>query len=121
MSSEKGSGSDITLQDAVDLLHKLAIEVTKVQVAFNSACGITVAILGLLKICPDGRWAVVDGDGPTARTIFFDPRLATGRTYGDTRTFPPRSNLPGAPTFSSAICFVFLDQSLICLFEVFAK
>jgi len=115
-----GKGSDINPQDASDLLHKLITESATVQASFNSSCGISVAILGAVKTCPDGRLAVVGGEtrAPTTPTVFFDPRLAVRRTYGDSRTLLAESpGPPGAPTFSSALCFVFPDGSRFCLFE----
>jgi hypothetical protein len=118
--SSRGTGSDITLQDAIDLLHKLMTEATKVVAILSVPPRVTASIAGVLKLAPDDTLWVLNEELAPPHLISFDPRLAVRRTYGDTRTMPPVPE--GAPKgvprcFASALCFVFPEDVRLCLFE----
>ena len=115
-----GTGAPITPQDALDLLHKLATEVTKVQVSFTCAgCGVSVAARGFLKIAPNGTFGIVrEDESPASVLLTFDPSLAVRRTYGDERSMPEGNTTPGGLRLASALCFLFPDGSSLALFEV---
>jgi hypothetical protein len=112
-----GTGSDITLQDAMDLLHKLMTEFTKV-VASLSVSSARATVVGTVKIAEDGTFWVTDNGKPVPSVIAFDPRLAVRRTYGDDRTLSPlpEGSPENSPRFASALCFDFGNGTQLCLF-----
>ena len=117
----RGAGSDITLQDAIDLLHKLMTEETKLVAVLDTPSGLKASVTGRLKRAPDDTLWVVDEDSMPPHIISFDPRSAVRRTYGDSRTLVPvPTTLPeGMPRrFESALCFSFSEGTRLCLFEV---
>jgi len=90
--SSRGTGSDITLEDAIDLLHKLATESTKVVALLDVPNRIGACVCGLVRGAEDGTIWVTDEELMPPPLIKFDPRLATRRTYGDRRTILPRQS-----------------------------
>jgi hypothetical protein len=118
--SSQGTGSDITLQDAIDLLHKLMTEATKVVAILSAPPRLKASVAGKVKLAPDDSIWVVDEQCLPPHFISFDPRLAIRRTYGDTRTMPPipEEAPKGLPSrFASSLCFVFAEGMSLCLFE----
>ena len=115
-----GTGSDITLQDAVDLLHKLLTEPTKVQAMLRTAGGVTAAVLGTVVAAPKGTIAVVADRnfGQVTTSIRFDPALSVRRVYGDQRALLTDPEIPGFPHKMSALSFTFPDDSRVSLFEL---
>jgi hypothetical protein len=114
-----GIGSDITLQEAVDLLHKLTTEFTKVVASLGVSPGLRASVFGKVKIAKQDDTFWVMGDNfPVPSTISFDPRLAVRRTYGDSRAIPslPEGAPEKWPRFSSALCFEFPNGTRLCLF-----
>jgi len=112
--SSRGTGSDITLQEAIDLLHKLMTESTKVVANVGTRSGVRSSVFGSIKLAPDETLAVTGDERPIPSAVLFDPRLAVRRTYGDNRSmFTPGE----VPVFVSALCFEFDDGSSLCLFE----
>jgi hypothetical protein len=118
MPSPHGAGSDITLQDALDLLHKLSTESTKVVALLDVSPRVGASAFGVVRAADDSTVWVTDDAVPPS-LIRFDPCLAVRRTYGDSRTIsPPSEPLPrGFPRLASSLCFVFPDGSTVCLFE----
>lgn len=116
--SSRGTGSDISLQDAIDLLHKLMTEFTKVVGNLGTASGVRSAVCGKVKVAGDGTFWVIDEELPVPPAIIFDPQLAVRRTYGDSRSMSPRpTDAPEKmPRFESALCFEFADGTRLCLF-----
>ena len=115
--SSRGTGADITLGEANDLLHKLITESTKVQVVFASGPGVVATVAGVLKLVPDGSVCVTERNEVGTPLIIFKPEAASSRTYGDNRAFPGKT-FPGGPFLSSALVFIFRDGSQIALFEM---
>jgi hypothetical protein len=114
-----GTGSDITLQDAMDLLHKLMTEFTKVVASFDASTGIRAAVLGGVKFAEeDGTFWIMGSETPVPSSISFDPRRAVRRTYGDDRAIAPlpEGSPDNWPRFASALCFEFGDRTRLCLF-----
>lgn len=61
--SAEGTGSPISQQDAIDLLHKLMAESTKVQGVFTSSVGrIRAAVSGVIRSAPNGNFWVVESN-----------------------------------------------------------
>ncbi len=119
--SSPGSGSDITEQEANDLLHKLITESTKVQVVFSAVGGISAIMQGAPKLLPDGTVCIAGGTDFSSPQVIFDPRLAVSRKYGDRRAFsrPPRHlEERGAPSLESALFFGFKDGSQLLLLAI---
>jgi hypothetical protein len=118
--SSQGKGSEISPQDASDLLHKLMTEMTKVVAALHVTPRLTASVTGKVTLAPDGTIWVVNDELMPPPLISFDPRLAVRRTYGDDRTISPFSDrLPKdmPRKFTSALCFVFPEGASLCLFE----
>lgn len=109
-----GTGSDISEQDANDLLHKLITESTKVIAAFNGAA-VTAAVAGLVRLDPEGRVWITSAPHLPADCICFDPSRAVRRVYGDDRAFP---GPPSGLAIKSALSFDFPDGSRMALFEM---
>lgn len=118
MSSE-GTGSPITLQVTMDLLHKLSTESRKVQALFTSADGRTRASLaGVIRYVPDGTlWVLQDPETPGSPFLGFDPALFVVRKYGDERSMLGGGEGPFGLHFRSALTFIFGDGSTLGLFE----
>jgi hypothetical protein len=116
--SSQGRGSDISLQDSIDLLHKLMTEETKVVAILHVAPRLGATVFGTVKFAPDGTFWVKDLGG-IPHVIVFDPHLAERRTYGDSRTMSPipKDFTPALPrVFDSALCFTFPGEGSLCLF-----
>jgi hypothetical protein len=116
-SSGSGTGSNISAQDAIDLLHKLITESTKVQAVFVGRGSVSSGVIGLVRIDPDGLVWVKEGTRVDEAFIRFDPTAATSFKYGDNRAFPPVT-VANAPRLSSAVCFIYPDGSQVLLFEI---
>jgi hypothetical protein len=120
--SSRGTGADISTQEANDLLHKLITESTKVQAAFGGVIpGLSFILGGALKISPDKGPVWVTAGGLAGPHISFDPSQAVSRKYGDLRAFPQTADAAvaaGAPRLVSAVVFVFGDTSQLSLFEI---
>ena len=68
--SSRGTGADISAQDANDLLHKLITESTKVQAAFAGVIpGLAFSLSGVLKVSPDKGLVWVTAGGLTGHTF----------------------------------------------------
>jgi len=119
--SSPGAGADISPQEAYDLLNKWMTESTKVQGFLVTANGCRASVLGTVIPLPEGGIGVVLDRNPPLTTFFeFKPGLAARLKYGDARIFPTDqiSEIPGAPTLSSSLGFVFPDDSVVTLFEI---
>jgi hypothetical protein len=112
-----GSASEITAQDASDLLHKLISESTKVRAAFRSASGVTFTVVGTPKAAPEGEFSVQEGDRIGSAFIMCKPSLASVYRYGDDRAFSSSTGEKNV-SFVSALTFVFPDDSQLTLFEI---
>src|ERR1700722_7802877 len=118
--SSQGTGSDISRQDATDLLHKLITESTKVQAMFVGRGGVTASVRGTVSCPRDGAVMVSERRGPTDAALCFGLKDVSTFKYGDNRAFPGSSAVPGTPHLSSAICFVYPDGAQVVLFETTA-
>ena len=119
MSSPGGTAADINPQDAMDLLHKLVTELTKVQGVFRSA-SVLCTVVGFIKVAPDGQLSVQEFNAIGTSLIMFNPTAASIFKYGDTRAFSGDSGIEGAPRFTSALSLIFGDGTQLTLFEIAA-
>ena len=121
MPSSSGAGSDISPQEALDLLHKLITESTRVLCALRiGRTDFRATGYGVVRVAPDGRMIVFSSPDLTVpKCIQFDPALAIRRTYGDERSIgehPPA--LQNLPRLKSELCFAFENDTSVCLFEI---
>ena len=118
MSSE-GVGSPISEQDAMDLLHKLITESTKVVALFTSTEGrVRASLEGIIRLAPDGTCWVVEQPDKRGPMICFDPALFVIRKYGDSRLMSDGGDTPFGLRFRSALTFAFEGGSTLALFEL---
>ncbi len=117
MSSE-GSGSPISAQDAIDLLHKLMMESTKVLAVFTSTVGkVRASVEGVIRSAPNATFWVVELDRVRGPMIAFDPTSFVIRKYGDERSMLDKGETPFGIRFRSLLTFVFEDGSKLAIFE----
>lgn len=113
-----GTGSDISRQDAMDLLHKLITESIKVQAMFVGRGGVSTSVQGTVSMPQDGIVLVSERRSPTDATLLFGLKDVSSFKYGDNRAFPPLSGIAGTPRLSAAVCFVYPDGAQVALFEI---
>ena len=119
--SSCGAGSDLSPQEACDLLHKLITESIKVLCTLRiGRTGFQATGYGVVRVAPDDGIMVFSNPGSTAsKCIQFDPALAIRRTYGDDRSIgehPPA--LQNLPRLKAALSFAFENDTSVCLFEL---
>jgi hypothetical protein len=115
------AGSEITIQEAADLLHKLATESVKVlaHLTLRPGSQSSATVTGRVKLGKDGSVCIMNCDELLSSKLTFNPSFAIRRIYGDDRSLDPYFNelLLGGPRFLSALCFFFPDSSLLGLWE----
>lgn len=118
MSSE-GTGSLISVQESLDLLHKLMTESTKVQAIFNSPVGrVCSMVCGVIMHSPNETlWVRESSEATNAPCLAFDPRLTVERRYGDERSMDGGGETPFGFRFRSVLTFIFEDGSTLGIFE----
>ena len=116
--ASSGTGSDISRQDAIDLLHKLITESIKVQAIFRGRGGVTSTIQGTLSSPQSGLVLVSERRSPDDATLCFGLEDVKLFKYGDNRAFPASTGIAGTPALSSALCFVYPDGAQVVLFEI---
>jgi hypothetical protein len=112
-----GTASDISAQDAKDLLTKLIEESTKLQAIFRGPNGIAFGLTGFLKPSSKVQLMVKPDLSPGAPFLAFTPGLAVGFKYAAGRAI---SDLP-VPTsalFSAALTLIYPDSSQVYLLEL---
>ncbi len=118
--SSSGTGSDISRQDAADMLHKFITESTKVQALMHAKSGLTSGTIGVVTPKPDGTFWVIPDRITVPLTTFLAFRVdsAVRFKYGDRRAFagPMLTQPDGAPRLASALSLGFADDSP--LFEI---
>jgi hypothetical protein len=113
--SSPGTASDISPQEAADLLHKLITESTKLQVTFRGSNGVSAGLVGVIGMgAPDLVVAKPDTAPDDAPFVSFKPGLATVFKYAAGLAIP---DLPNSPRFSSALALIYPDDSQIALME----
>jgi hypothetical protein len=113
-----GSGSDISAQDAADLLHKLIAEKIPVQAVFTGISSLAAGLIGLAFVSGDGTIFIksdAETDGPFLR---FDPRAATSFKYDDSRAIPNTKVISQGLSVASALAFIYPDKTFVSLFEI---
>ena len=109
------SSSQVSPSEALDLLHKLITESTKVQACILGD-GFTSVVIGRLEVDPSGKIIVKDRDEPNSPFIVFDLSRAFSVRYGEAR-----GDSVGAGVFrrdfTSAMAFQFKNGGTVTLFE----
>jgi len=112
-------GEGISLQEAVDLLHKLREESSQVQAIYSGSDGVSSVLRGIVRPpIDDGLWSVVSQYETTRSALSFDLNLATTRRFGDETSMPGTASFPFRFRFACALCFGFGDGSTLHLFEL---
>jgi len=112
-------GADISLQEAVDLLHKLREETAQVQAIYAGSAGVSSVLRGILRPpIDDELWSVASQQETTGSALSFDLSSCTVRKFGDESTMPGASSFPFRLRFVSALSFGFADGSTLFLFEL---
>ena len=115
--ASSGTGSPISAQDAVDLLHKFITESTKLQAVFIGRGSISAGVNGILRRAPGNRFGVKRGESPDEPFLIFDPSQATSFNFADRRAFPDLPIDPTLPKFDCSLILIYPDQSQIMLLE----
>lgn len=115
-----GTGSDISGQEANDLLHRLITESIKVQSVFNGRGGVAATVPGFVSCPTTDVVLVTEGGNVAAPSLSFGLKDVVKFKYGDDRAFPSR-DIPGAPRRVSALIFVYPDDTQVGLFEIADK
>lgn len=119
--SSSGTGSDISAQEAVDLLHKLMTEFIKVQAHFKCpACRVNSAVCGVVRFSSEDNtfWIQEPERDLSGPVLSFDPSLSVIRKYGDERSMTDGGESPFGVHFTSALTFAFADGSTLGLWAI---
>jgi len=111
-------GSDVSRQEASDLLNKLVTEKTKVQAIFAGIGSLGAGLIGFIFSFADGTVLIksdFESDGPFLR---FDPGAAASFKYGDVRAMPDSRVTVESLKVASALAFIFPDMTYVSLFEI---
>ncbi len=112
-------GEGISLQEAVDLLHKLREESAQVQAIYSGSDGVSSVLRGIVQPpIEDGLWSVVSQYEITGSALSFDLNSATTKRFGDEASMSGAALFPFRFRFASALCFGFSDGSTLHLFEL---
>jgi len=112
-----GTGSDISAQDAKDLLSKLITESTKVQVMFRALHEVSAGLQGILGLAASDLIVVKPDLAPDAPFLSFKPNQAVAFKYAAGHAIP-EPTLPDVPRFTGALMLIYPDGSQIALFEI---
>ncbi len=111
-------GSEISRQEANDLLNKLVTEKTKVQAIFAGISSLGAGLIGFPFSPGDGLVLVKSDLEPDGPFLCFNPGAATSFRYGDNRSLPDAKVTSQSLRIESALAFIFPDKTLISLFEI---
>lgn len=112
-------GEGISVQEAVDLLHKLREESAQVQAIYSGSGGVSSALRGVLRPpIEDGLWSIVAQHEAMESALSFDLNSATARRFSDESSMSGAASFPFRFRFASALCFGFGDGSTLSLFEL---
>jgi hypothetical protein len=112
-------GTDISVQEAVDLLHKLREESVQVQAIYAGSGGVSSVFRGIVRPpIENGLWSIVSLQDTAGSALSFDLNLATERRFGDESSMSGAVSFPFRFHFVSALSFGFGDGSTLFLFEL---
>src|SRR5271157_2562491 len=98
-----GMGTDISVDEAADLLRRLHAETSQVQAIFTCPGGTSSTLRGVLRDSVDDRlWAVKSEWEMTGSVLTFDLSAAMVRRYGDERSMRADASFPFRLDFVSA-------------------
>jgi hypothetical protein len=118
--------TELSSQEASDLLHKLLSESTRIKAVLifngfpqNGVWPPTAQLTGTLQKLPEEMLTVLSDDGGITASLTFDPRAATSVTWGDGRVLPSPSTpaVPGFPRILSGLFFKY-EVYAVVLFEI---
>ena len=118
MASPGDFTSEISRQEASDLLHKLVTEKTKVQVVFVGISSLGAGLIGFLFPQADGTLLAKSDLEPDGPFLQFDPGAAASFRYGDHRALAQAKVTSQAVRVASALVFIYPDKTLISLLEI---
>ena len=84
----QGTGSDITRQDANDLLQRLITEAIKVEAIFIGRGSVAAKTIGVVSRPENDVIGVTEGKVATDSSLSFGLTEVVGFKYGDSRSFP---------------------------------
>ena len=112
-------GTEISLQEAADLLHKLREESAQVQAIYSGSNGVSSALRGFVRTpIDDGLWSIAPQEETKGAALSFDLNAATVRRFGDESSMSGAVSFPFRFRFASALCFGFGDGSTLSLLEL---
>jgi len=112
-------GTEISVQEAVDLLHRLREETAQVQAIYACADGVSWVLRGIVRSpIEDGLWAIASQHETMGSALSFDVSSTTVRQFGDEAALSVASAFPFRFHFVSALIFGFGDGSTLSLFEL---
>jgi hypothetical protein len=115
------AASDISMQDALDLLHKFRTESTRVLAVFlryspSSGAKVPMAVvMGVVWEGAEGLFAVSTRSDFKGCFLGFHPKLASSFKYGDDRIVG--NFLPAWPSSYFVLTFCYDDECIVALFE----
>ena len=112
-----GTASDISPQDANDLLQKFITESLIVQAVFAGRGSVSATVRGFVSRPADGIVQITEGKRVDSASLSFGLKDVVKFKYGDSRAFPVRI-VPGVPRRISALVFVYPDDTQVALFEL---
>jgi hypothetical protein len=110
--------SEISRNEADNLLHRLISESVKVLAVFMGRGSITAAITGFVSSLPSDMVGITEGKKVGDSSLSFSLTDVSSFQYGNRQAFPRLTSPPGAPGLMSALSFVYPDGSQVVLFEV---
>jgi hypothetical protein len=112
-------GEEISVQEAVDLLHKLREEAVQVQAIYSCSVGVSSVLRGIVRSpIEDGLWSIVSQQETMGSALSFDLTSATARRFGDEASMSAAASFPFRFRFASALLFGFGDGSTLYLFDL---
>jgi hypothetical protein len=112
-----GTASDISPQDANDLLSKFITESTKLQVVFRTSNNISAGLHGILGAASPTMLVAKPNNLPDAPFLVFTPGTAVGFRYAAGRAIPD-APLPPGFRITSGLVLTYPDSSQIYLLEL---
>lgn len=112
-----GTASDISPQDARDLLSKFITESTKLQVVFRTSNNISAGLHGVLGAASTTMLIVKPDNSPDAPFLAFMPGAAVGFRYAAGSTIPD-APLPPGLRFTSGLVLIYSVSSQVYLLEL---
>jgi hypothetical protein len=112
----KRTAEEIPAQEAADVLLRLILDRSIVQVLFRTSGSLTAALIGTVYPAPGGAALVKPRRESPQPVLRFDPSAATSFLISDGRAFRPGAF--GNYKVASAITFSYPDNTDVTLLEL---